>query len=809
MQKIRQISLVLACAAALGAVGYGQYGIRLNPDDARSTALLLAGAAVAALLLGLGDTREEPRLEPLAPRNRLVRTVAALGVLAGLALAGTGSTLLTIDWRGQLLAGWSVLLGGVALLSLGLRASDPPRDPQRSWSWTEVAVLLAIVLLGAALRFYRYTEFPDPFAIHAIEEPQTGMGGYAILTRGSRPWEFMVDHYVAALAIYLTNDPSILSIRLPFTIFSTLTIIPVYFVLRQVVARPAAYAGTFLFAVSSWNIIYSRVAHNIFLTNFFVVIALGLLIHFGRTRRLAGIPWAGLLCGYTLYAYAGYRGTTLFALVFLAGVFLRDIRRFTRAAEEPAKIAAARAVLRDLGAGALTIALVVALFAPVFAQTSANRAQPLYYFEAANRSLANTDYYTSDRAQFLRQRLDRVRDTARIFMHKGDGSDTFNAPDEPMLDPVTASCFLGGLLLAVWFPLRQFNGFLLFMFLGLLFGGAVFVQNLDVRRLQGVTPFVAIFAALFLDRLWAFVRRAPRRLVLAVVPLLALGGAAFTTWWNYDVYFNKMAHDRRVRQAFKNFYTSLIQFGRVHGGGRELLVLTYIHSFFRPSDYYWLVERDIHGRTLSDLTEILPPHPLPRGDRPPTIVIQNPYARDAIARLLTSVYPGLRCSDFVDPDNPYVAVSACDVPQHLRTAEWRTTLEARYWIGPAAGDPLLMRPEPFIDFALVPPPCYSEPRPGESEFCTGEWQGTVDAPVAGTYVFTVRTRDRTAMTVHVDGHPAAGTMIHLEAGSHQILAQARIPRTGDTGARLEWTPPTGGSEVTPFYTTVAGEPPAP
>ncbi len=52
------------------------------------------------------------------------------------------------------------------------------------------------------------------------------------------------------------------------------------------------------------------------------------------------------------------------------------------------------------------------------------------------------------RAAFVEQSLQRIHETARIFMHLGDGG-TFNAPGEPMLDPLSASLFLVGLALAV------------------------------------------------------------------------------------------------------------------------------------------------------------------------------------------------------------------------------------------------------------------------------------------------------------------------------------------------------------------------
>lgn len=804
MARLRTVLFMFLVLAALAAMGYGQYGIRRNPEDAQATTTLLVAALAAAILLGREGASSSDSAAALVDAPPQPHVGGRIGVLLGVAGMVAGSVLLSLGWSRWFIVGWSLLLAGVGLASVGLRQFDPPSRPERSWSRPEIVLLVAVVLLGGFLRFYRYTEFPDPFGIHAVEEPQTGAGGYRILKDHVRPWEFMLDHYIAALGIYLRHDPSILSIRIPFTICSALAIIPVYLLLRQLVSIPAAFGGTFLFAVSSWNIIYSRCAHNIFLTNGLVVAVVALLIHFGRTRRLAGVPWVGLLSGYTLYAYAGYRGTSVYVLVFLAGVFLRDVFRYTQASDGAAKLTQARTVFRDLSAGAMVVTLIVALAAPIAVLTTSNAAQPNYYFEAAIRSLSNREYYTQDRSAFVAQRVERVRETARLFMHRGDGSLTFNEPNEPMLDPVTAVLFAGGLLLTVCYPWRRFNGFFIFLFVALLLGSAVFVQNLDPRRMQGITPLVALFAAFFLDRLWALAQRSHPVIRQRIVPLLVAAAAVFALWWNYDVYFRQMAHDPRVRQAFKNYYTTLIHYGRTDGEGRDIILSSDVHHFFERSDYSWMVEDVMLGSSVSDISELWPPRAFPpsRG-RPRTIVIQHPHERGAITALLTQLYPGTSCKDFVEPDNPYIALTACDLPPQPAAQPPTMSLEARYWLQDApAGEPFLVRREPFIAFALVPQPCYE--RTSGSEYCYAEWNGTFTVATEGEYEFVTGIRETTSIEVRIDGvalppfPPSTGTRLHLSAGEHQLVAHARLPRTNETGAHLEWKNGTDWTLV-PFY----------
>ncbi len=799
--RLRRLLFALACVAALVAMGYGQYCIRLAPDDVFPTALFLLAALAAALLLGWGDPSPQPLPLAAVRPSRPARFFAGIGLFLGIVAVITASVLLSRDWAWWFAYSVALVLAGVTSMSVSLRAFDPPKAP--SWERFELIALLAIVALGAFLRFYHYTDFPAAFSMHAIEEPQAGNAGFKILHEHMRPWEFMFDQYLTAAAIYLTDDPSILTVRIPFTVFSILTIIPVYLLLRQLVSRPAALAGTFLFAVSSWNIIYSRAAHNIFLTNCLVVLDLSLLVSYARTGRLTTLPWIGLLSGYTLYAYAGYRGTTLLALLFLGMLLARHLRGFVRAAAEPEKLAAARAVLRDLFAVGIVTVLAVSLFVPIIIITTSNKAQPYYYFEAANRSLSNKQYYTNDTGKFFHQRYERLRNTARIFMHHGDDADTFNYPGEPMLDPLTSVLFVGGLILAACFPWRRFNAFFLFTFVFLLLGGAVFVQNLDVRRLQGVTPFVALFAALFVDRLWLQAQSLPAPIRRGVLPLLAVAGGLFALGWNYNVYFNKMSKDRRVRQAFKNQYTTLIEYGRRRAPGREILLLSDLKTFFQPSDYYWMIADRIHGEDLPDLSSALPPAALPHSDRPISVVIQLPFARQAIARLLAEVYPGTRCSDFVDSDNPYIAYTACDLPPHPEPQPYHPYLHARYWFGPSPeGTPFLERDEPFLGFAFVPRACYRPPPPQKIDTCTAEWRGTLQIAAQAPYVFVVESRRNLPVEATVDGTPITAAPMLLAPGPHEVVVSATFPREAETGTRLSWQTP-AGLQVVPFYTAGA------
>lgn len=779
----------IAAFAAVAATGVAQYFVRADPNDTIATTSLLVAALVAAILLR-GENRAGAQ-EPTTPAVSSQTAVALLVNGAGLLVVLTGARLLLTSWKATFFPGWGLFLLGTSLMSAGLRRFDGPTAS--TWRWSEGLALVGIVAVAAALRFHNYGDFPGPFTTHAIEEQQTGLGGFRVLTRGERPWEFWLDYHVTALALYFDPKPTFDTIRIPYTALSTLTVVPVYFLLRQLMHTPAAMFGTLLYALSSWNLVYSRCAHPIFPTNLLVVAVLALLVHYGCTRRLAVLPWIGFLCGYTLYSYAGYRGTPLFAIIFLGGCVITDLWRRRAASADKARLWRNR-VARDVAALAIVAAVTVAVAVPITRAVGPSGRG--YYFEAAARSMANREYYTDDVGKLLDQRLRRMRDSARIFMHFGDGSHTFNVPTEPMLDPVTAVLFVVGLFIATLEPRRRYNGFLVFTFLTLMFVGTVFVQNLDVRRLQGITVFVVAFSAITFDRLWGPAGRRGRA-VLAGLGLLIAGCVG---WWSYDLYFRRMAGDPSIRTAFHDQYTTLIHWGYTQREKRPILLQSIVHRFFDRSYHYrhnysWLIDEHLAGRDLGDATDLLDEKTF-GGNSAHTVVVQESFERHAVARMLAAAYPGTTCSEMIEPYSARTALTICTLPEPPGPPRVVPRLAARYaYERPSEGRWFLARDEPFLGFSTYPSACYV-PRPGL--LCGGEWEGTFSVPPEGEYTVALVPNDRTQATATVDGAPVPLQGLRVSPGDHHVRVEATLPRDWEGGVRLVWRHD-GIEEPIPFY----------
>ena len=784
--------------AGLLAVIVGQAAIRLAPASVGATIFFLASSAGLAWSLSRAGARapaeDVPRADPVPevlPPRRLATYLAVLA-LSGLV---TATYLLSAHWTSLFYPGWALLTAATALASIALWLRDGRSRPRQRWQPRELVLLLLILTLGTWLRAHRLGDFPDGYTTHAIEEQQTGLGGYRVLHQDSRPWEFFIDYQMTAAALALDPTPNFTTIRVPYVVISALTILPVHLLLRQLFPLAAALAGTFLYAAMSWNLLYARCAHPIFPTNLTVIAVLAMLVHFGRTRRFAVLPWIGLLCGTTLYSYAGYRGTPLFAFVFLAGLLLIAFVRPSGRRDDPASGTDRRSVQRCAAALLLFLTFLLATAVPL--RSLLQHAPGNYYFEAADRALANKEYYTADSLSFLRQRLERLHDVGVIFMHFGDGSLTFNSPGEPMLDPVTACLATVGLLLMLRRFLTGYNAFLLFMAGTLLLVGTVFVQNLDVRRLQGLTVFIAIAASTAISSLLDVVRRGSRP---SRVIFLGSGVAAgiFVAGFSYHLYFNRMAGDPEIRRAFKDYYTTLIRFGQQEAKGRPIELASIMHRFFDRNYHYrynysWLIDPSLTGATIGDLSDLLEP----RSAATEVVVIQRPFETEAAARLLQTAYPGTPCHDFIENDNPWVGLKWCELPQERNPRPVSMGLTARYWTNEEGKDaPALSRPEPFLGYVMVPQICYT---PGTG-FCQAEWSGELEVPSGSEYRLFAETIGRTTFDLRLDGRAVDRFPYLLSPGRHGLQIRARLPRDWESGLRLSWNHD-GIDEVVPFYST--------
>jgi Dolichyl-phosphate-mannose-protein mannosyltransferase len=763
-----------------------------------SVVLVIAAVWLAVWLGATPD--DEPEIVIEAGGSRRSRVLGILLAVAGMALAALAVWWLTRDWHNNFDIGAPLAVLGIAVWSVGIADADRRakpfqwgRDPMPRWEWL---ALLGIVVLAFAFRFYRYTYFPPPNGICAIEEPQTGMAGWGIL-HGERPWEFLLDRWLAAAALAVGGN-NLVALRVPFTIFSALTVIPLYLLLRCLVSRTVALSVALLFVVCHWHLIYARYAHNIYLTTFFVVVLLYLMVRARQDSRLAFYPWIGFLSAYTLYTYAGYRGTTLFVGLFLAGVLVADVRRY-RAALTPSRRRQARRWLnRQLLATAITAAAFLVPLLPLVGQIMRTPQGAQYFVEAAHRAVDDPEYYNRSVGKMLQERVTRLRDVAMIFNHRGETWMTMNLPGTPMLDPATGALFTVALFFAVAYPRRRYQGFFATMFLVLLLMGTVFVHNLDVRRLQGIIPLIFVLVALLLERAQERLARRRGLFLGALGVVLAVSYAR-----NIDVYFVKMMNSPEVRGGFHNRYTVAIKY--LHGlpDNAYMVLLADISNFFWPSDYDWWRGTRVPGEAVTDVYNLLAGAPGPWQNRELYLLTKEPYAADDLTAFIATQFPGTRCQPVNPPDPGPDHYIGCHVAYRRRPA-WmgQGGIRARYYQGPNP-QPFIERVEPFVAYGLTPDRCHvteeQNPLP-----CRATWDAVWKTDRETVFNVALDTRQAEA-EMRIDG-ALLNSPVRLAPGTHAVQITARFRRDEETGVRVEWQPDQAQKKsLLPFYrVTVPG-----
>lgn len=809
-ESTRIVLRVLGVIVALGIALLGRFWLTAPEWVSAGTWLLVLGCVSAAVLAGRPTSQGESFSESaqpltLGPRRRLGGPIALLGfgLFAYTTWALFTAWQMNFDWAAP------TMVLGVALTSAGLALLDRPWRTgvaREHVTTTELAILAAIFLLACFLRFYKIDYFPPLDGFVAIEEPQSGQGAWAIM-RGVRPWEFLLDRWIA-VPFFHWMGVSILSLRIPFVIVSCLTVLATYVLLRELVRWPAALFGTFLLAVSHWHLHYARLAHNIFPTTLLSVVVWWLCIRQARTGGVRLYPWIGFWSGYALYAYAGYRGIPVVVALFLLGQ-LAVLWRKRR--ESPSSLRALKVHLAGL-------ALVGVFFAgPALVLVNQLRSNPAYFLEAFYRSYANKQYYVSDWPTWLKLRWERQVQTARIFHHFGDAEQAYNLPGEPMLDPVSGVWFTAGLFFCLLYPLRRFQGFFAFAFLFLLIAGATLTQTLVVARLQIVVPLVFVLVALFADRVWQLVEVARYRWAQAVwVGVVVLSaGAAFAL--NWDVYFGKIIHSPVMRAVYRNYYTTAITYLHSLPDDAYLLALSDMGNLFMPSDYEWWRGERVPGSVVSDIYPVLVGKDGPWKNRQLYLLIQRPFEQQEIADLIRTYLPQAECQWIRHPEGyPHLDQIGCALGRNPVPRALRTSLRARYFRGEQE-KLVLERDEPVLSWALSPEPC-SRWRYPEEPPCRAEWSGTFLLSTDGPRDVAIEARnahvegtidDRAILldrSVPIEGYVLEGEMsaqrLSLPPGEHRIELRARGTRAGELGVRLRVKDPVAGWRLISFATAV-------
>ncbi len=204
-------------------------------------------------------------------------------------------------------------------------ASDQPVAPARSRARRGRLIVIALLLLGAALRLWRPGQIP-PGLYH--DEAENGLDALAVLT-GHPQLYFEANNGREPLFIYLISlsvavlGRTPLAIRLPAFYAGFLTLAATYDLARTLWGRRAGRWTLAVLAVTLWHVHLSRVGFRAVLLPLFTALCFSQVAK-GIRRRDAKGHWiaAGALYGASWYTYNAARFTPIALGVLLVYALL-------------------------------------------------------------------------------------------------------------------------------------------------------------------------------------------------------------------------------------------------------------------------------------------------------------------------------------------------------------------------------------------------------------------------------------------------------------------------------------------------------
>ena len=430
---------------------------------------------------------------------------------------------LSLDGRWTALAG---RLGRGYRVSFDIRAAFP---------W---CVLVAILILAFAVRVYHLDTLPaglwydEADNIQEARLIQADPGATPVYVPSTNlPSLYLVP---IAAVVDLTGV-SITSGRIVSVAFGLAGVVAVFLLVRLMLGPPLALIAAFLYAVSRWEINWSRIGMHGVTGPLFAALTAYLTLRALRSDRLSDYGFAGGALGLGLWFYASLRFVPL-----VVGFMLLHHLVFQRPA--------ARAFLTRV---LVMLAVMLAVAAPVFQSAIVDSDE---FFV---RTQVTSVFSVMSFGDAIGEIWGSLGKHALMFNDQGDPNPRHNLPNAPMLDFISGVLMVLGLgiALANWrnLALVSLPFWVFFMILpGVLTLPWEAPQSL---RSIGAVPAVVILVVLTLGAVWTVGRSAPwpavRRCTPAII-LASLGGIAFL---NINTYFGEQASHPEVYASFSTVET--------------------------------------------------------------------------------------------------------------------------------------------------------------------------------------------------------------------------------------------------------------
>lgn len=540
---------------------------------------------------------------------------------------------------GLFLPGWAMRLKGKK--AKGFQETEPMESalsPKFEWS-----VFAGIMILAAFLRIYRLETMPSGIF---IDQGMEGWSALRILHEHFFPvWEYDVWQNPGLLLYQLADwflvlspfhkEPSQFTFYLFYSLLSLATFPLVYWTFRQLGGQRLALLGSYVLAVMYWNINFSRNGFPTIEVPFYTFGTLAFLLYalkpakntdfFQKASLVVALLFLVGVLPFMWFAYGSvllpfHKGSLIGIVVLLAipawlvweyrklkervpflsmvisGVFL-GTGMYTYQTFKIVPILLVLIGLYELSQDPKRIFslwksilgfLAVALFLSFpFIQHTLTQG-------AIDRRVG--DLIVHDKATFL---ANSAR-TLNMFNWHGDNMARHNLQDHRELDDVTGVLFIFGVVGSLFFIRRRpwFYGLT-----GMILLSVPCLLSIDAahaNRMLGVTPFIALLAALPLTVLWRRVRRWTGPSADWIFPALLVAPFYSMLVQNYDTYFNGMAKSNTTWREYAVEETAVAKLIPENGDAYDYYLSPRFFNYYTVTFMGYFHPNRIHPLILPD-----------------------------------------------------------------------------------------------------------------------------------------------------------------------------------------------------------------
>ncbi len=538
--------------------------------------------------------------------------LAPLLALAGWLAAGEGRLM-----RQPQLAVFMWLLGILFLVAGSLThlpvLGQQPR-PRREWGAVAAVFLGALLLRGIATAEFPWLLTGDEAsgglsALEFLNGERDNIFGLAWLSFPS------LYFYLQSISIRLVGQTTE-ALRLTSALAGALTVLALYWFLRQAFDRWVALTASILLAASHFHIHFSRIGLNNIWDGFFVAFISGAFWWGWSKNNRLGYVLAGLGFGLAQYFYASSRFLFLLFPIWLVVAAFRDW----------GAVRARLPHLAIMALGALVITLPLAMYylghIPEF---YAPMARVSYLGDMLRSDVLATGKVPAEllASQFVTSALAFTSTNLRHWY----------IPGTPMLLPLSATMFLMGVVLLLLSIRRRAELWLILWLAGAIAIGALSESTPAAQRYVFAAPVVAATIALALVRIGQWLIESwptARPAVVAVVGIVV----AVACWIDLSFYFGDYSASRRFGDFNTETAAAVAQMLQEREPGVEVYFFGGRMGYYSHSSIRYLASHAIGHDVLQPLTST------PNWELPgPTVFVFLPE-RAAEMALVQERYPG-------------------------------------------------------------------------------------------------------------------------------------------------------------------------